>query len=304
MKNYPLVSIVTVNYRQAQMTCDLLRSLSQVTYPALEVVLVDNGYEEDHHDLFVRHLPGLVLLKSRENLGFAGGTNLGIRQASGKYILLLNNDTVVPPGFLEPLVEVLEQHPDAGMVSPKIYYYDQPDVIQYAGTTPIDPITGRGEKIGHLKKDDGSYDHYGPTHLANGACMLVRRKVFEQVGLLSELYFMYYEEHDLCERARRASWDCYYTGKSHIHHRQSMSMGKYNPRKTYYLFRNRWLFMRRNHQPSHYWIFLVYFFSVAVSKNVLRHLLRRELDHARAIIDGLIWNFKNQKVYHNETINQ
>ena len=114
---------------------------------------------------------------------------------------------------------------------------------------------------------------------------------------------MYYEEHDLCERARRAGWQCYYTGRSYIHHRQSMSMGKYNARKTYYLFRNRWLFMRRNQLSSHYWAFFLYFFLVVVSKSLLKHLFRREPDHALAIIEGLMWNFKNLKIHHNETVN-
>ena len=117
-ETHPLVSVVTVNFRQPAITCDMLDSLTRSTYPKLEVILVDNGMEEDLQERFAGHYPELLLLKSWENLGFAGGTNLGIRRASGKYILLLNNDTVVPPGFLEPMVDLLED-PFTGFYQPE-----------------------------------------------------------------------------------------------------------------------------------------------------------------------------------------
>ena len=132
----PLVSIITVNYRQAQITCDFLDSLREIQYPHYEVLLVDNGLLADESDKFRQHHPHVRVINSPDNLGFAGGNNLAIREAAGDYILLINNDTIVPPDFLEPLVRVLETHSKAGMVSPKIYFYDEPRMLQYAGTEP------------------------------------------------------------------------------------------------------------------------------------------------------------------------
>ncbi len=302
-RQHPLVSVVSVNYRQEAITCDMLDSLRQILYPNYEVIVVDNGSNADQSALFRQHHPEVQVLRSSENLGFAGGTNLGIRHSKGEYILLLNNDTIVPPDFMAPMVEVLEQEERAGITSPKIFYYDQPDVIQYAGATSIHPVTGRGTKIGHRMQDDGSYGEVRPTALCNGACMLVRRRVFEEVGLLPEIYFMYYEEHDFCEHARQRGWQCYYTGTAYIHHRQSMTMGRQNPLKTYYLFRNRWLFMRRIRHDFRYYLFVCYFLLMGVPKNIVRHLLKREFDHVQSILKGIGWNIQHQKINPYEHIN-
>lgn len=303
-KTLPRVSIVTVNYRQPEVTCDLLRSLCDLTYPDLEVILVDNGMVEDQTARFESCAPaGTRIILSEENLGFAGGANLGIRQSTGSLILLLNNDTVAPPGFLEPMVELMASDERIGMISPKIYFYDQPDVLQFAGATEINTFTGRGRKIGFHQKDDGSFDYTGEVGLGNGACMLVRRSVFEEVGLLSELYFMYYEEHDFTERAKRAGWKMYYTGNSYIHHKQSMSMGKSNPRKTYYLSRNRLLFMRRILQGGKFYLFLTYYLLIGLPKTLFRHLRRGEIDHMYSTLRGLFWNINKRKIqYQHEGI--
>ncbi len=298
-----MVSIVTVNYHQPEVTYDLLRSLERVSYPCLEIILVDNGVG-DRRTYFTGELPPRTrLLVSEENLGFAGGTNKGIRVAGGDYILLLNNDTIVPAGFLEPMVELMETHPRIGMVSPKIYFHDQPNVLQFAGATAIHPLTGRGNKIGFQQIDDGSFEGTGPAPLGNGACMLVRRQVFEEIGLLSELYFMYYEEHDFCERAASRGWETYYTSRSYIHHRQSMSLGKLNPLKTYFLTRNRLLYMRRRYRGLAFYSFLLYYLLVGMPRSIFRHLMRGEFAHSQSVFRGLIWNLSNHHIqYHHEAI--
>ncbi|MDX2302978.1 MAG: glycosyltransferase family 2 protein [Microscillaceae bacterium] len=297
----PLVSIVSVNWNKPEITLDMVKSFKHVTYPNYELIIVDNGSTMGDIDP-VKNYPHVKLIKTGKNLGFAGGTNAGIRRAKGQYILLLNNDTIVPPHFLEPMVELMEQDIHIGIVSPKIYYFDSPQVIQFAGTTEINKITGRGHKIGYLQEDDGSYDQTVPTALTHGACMMVRKQVFQEIGLLSELYFMYYEEYDFCERAKKAGWTCYYTGKSYIHHRESMSMGKHNPMKTYYMFRNRWLYMRRIEKGWNYYLFLLYFLTVSIPKNMFAHLFKREITHVQSIFKGLIWNMGHLQIQQNETL--
>lgn len=295
-KQWPLVSIVAVNFRQAAITADFLDSIRQLTYPRIEVILVDNGCLEDKETLFKAHFPGLKVLSSAENLGFAGGNNLAIRQANGDYVLMINNDTLVPAGLLEPLVSLLEEKREVGIVSPKIYYADSPHIIQYAGINAINRFTGRGRSRAKQKIDDGSYNWIGPTTYAHGACMLVRAEVFSTAGLLSEKYFLYYEELDFCELVKQNGWEIYYAGSSHIHHRESLSIGKFNPLKTYYLFRNRWLFMREWYGVGFsYYFFVTYFLLVGVSWHLLKHWLRGEKAHVVAILRSVQWHLKPEK---------
>lgn len=292
----PLVSIVTVNFRKRGITCDLLDTVRAITYPNYELILVDNGAEADDRDVYEAHLPGIRVLRSEENLGFAGGNNLGIAQAKGDYILLINNDTLVPPGFLQPLVAVLNSDERIGIVSPKIYYHEQPKMLQYAGSKGINPFTGRGKNLAKGMLDDGIFERTGPTDLAHGACMMVRREVFEDIGLLSELYFMYYEEIDFCERARRSGWPIYFTSDAYIHHRESVSIGKFSTIKTYYLFRNRWLYMRRFYHGIPYYVFVLYFLTLGAPRHALQFWLKGEKAHARAVLRGLAWHAKNHAI--------
>lgn len=292
----PLVSVIAVNFRQAALTFDFLDSLRKITYKPVEAWLVDNGCLEDKSEDFRSHFKALEVLISRENLGFAGGNNLAIRQAKGQYILLINNDTLVPPDFLEPMVRVMEEHKEIGIVSPKIYYADAPNTLQYAGIDGIHRFTGRGLSPAKQKRDDGSFDRSGPTYFAHGACMLVRSEVFQKVGLLSEDYFLYYEELDFCEAVRAAGWDIFYTADSHILHRESSSIGKTNPLKTYYMFRNRWLFMRNWYTGFSYYLFVIYFLTIGVPWHLLKHWRKGEKEHVQAILKGVRWHFSSKKM--------
>lgn len=292
----PLVSIIAVNFRQASLTVDFLKSLRQIDYPAVEVFLVDNGCRKDQSAFFASHYPGLRVLRSAENLGFAGGNNLAVKQAKGKYILLINNDTLVPPDFLSPMLQVMEERKEVGIVSPKIYYADTPDTLQYAGISGINRFTGRGLNQAKLQVDDGSYDYTKSTYFAHGACMLVRGEVFQQVGLLSEDYFLYYEELDFCEAVRAGGWQIMYTASSHIYHRESSSIGKANPLKTYYLFRNRWLFMRKWYSGLSYYLFILYFLTIGVPWHLFKHWRKGEKQHMQAIWEAVKWHFNPVKI--------
>ncbi|HNY01467.1 MAG TPA: glycosyltransferase family 2 protein, partial [Bacteroidales bacterium] len=194
-ETYPLVSIITVNYNQSAVTLDLLRSLQRVTWPRLEVIVVDNASPSDRPERIREEFPGVTLILSPENLGFAGGNNLGIRQATGRYLFFLNNDTEVEPGVIEPLVSLLESHPEIGAVSPKIRYFDQPELLQYAGFTRMNPWTVRNRAVGFRQPDGPAFNTLSPTHAVHGAAMMVPRSVIDEVGEMSEEYFLYYEEH-------------------------------------------------------------------------------------------------------------
>ena len=295
LHNTPLVSIIAVNFRQTELTVDFLKSIKEIDYGTVEVFLVDNGCLEDKSDEFRTHYEGLEVMVSPQNLGFAGGNNLAIKKARGKYVLLINNDTLVPKHFLEPMIDIMETHAEVGIVSPKIYYADSPKTLQYAGINSINRFTGRGISEAKQRFDDGSFDYTAATYFAHGACMLVRAEIFQKVGLLSEDYFLYYEELDFCEAVRAGGWEIMYTSQSHIYHRESSSIGKTNPLKTYYMFRNRWLFMRNWYSGFSYYLFVLYFLTVGVPWHLFQHWRKGEKAHMQAIWQGVKWHFKPTK---------
>jgi GT2 family glycosyltransferase len=299
----PLVSIISVNYDQPAVTCELLASLRQLTYPNYEVIVVDNASPVTDPAPIKARFPEVQLICSAKNLGFAGGNNLGIKAARGKYVLFLNNDTEVEPGLLEPLVQLFEANPRAGLASPKIRYYHAEPLIQYAGCLGISPWTGRGRTIGSREPDHGQHDASRRTYLAHGAAMMLPRAVIQQVGLMPEQYFLYYEEHDWCQMVLRAGYECHYVGSTTVHHKESVSIGRASVLQTHYMFRNRLLFMRRNLRGGQFWVSALYFLLLAVPRHTLRFALGRRADHLRAMWRGLRWHLGHRHVHHNIFLN-
>jgi len=292
---HPLVSVITVNYNNTGVTCELLASLERISYPRLEVIVVDNASALDPtQEIMTRH-PGVKVIRSGENRGFAGGNNLGIQAAAGEYLFLVNNDTEFTEGLVEGLLEIFHQYPDAGVVSPKFHYFFQPGTIEYAGYHAVDMFTGRNSMVGCREKDQGQYDAVSTTHYAHGGAMMISRAALEKVGLMPELYFLYYEEFDWCEQFRRQGYKIYYQYKSLIYHKESMTTGKNSPLKTYYITRNRILFMRRNVQWPARLVFMLYFTCFTVPKNTLQYLLKREAAHLKAFWKGVLWNVRSRK---------
>ena len=286
----PLVSIITINYNQVRLTCELLESLRKLTYPAVEVIVVDNNSAEDPTDIIKARFPDVKLIVSKENLGFAGGNNLGIQASSGEYLLFLNNDTEVDSGLLEPLVELFKTNPKAGAASSKILYFNSGETIQYAGSSRIDPFTGRSKRVGYMEKDNGQYNTVRETELAHGAAMMVPRRVINKVGMMPEFFFLYYEEVDWCESIKRAGYKIFFVPHSKVYHKESMSIGKGSTLKTYYMTRNRLLYMRRNTEGFMKVSWILFFLFVSLPKNALMYTLKRDLEHARAFWKGLLWN--------------
>lgn len=294
----PLVSIISVVYNQTRVTIEMLASLRKVTYPNFEIIIVDNNSAEDPR-IIEEKFPEVKLIRSSSNLGFAGGNNLGIAQASGEYLLFLNNDTEVEPGFIEPLVHLFQHNKDAGIASPKIIYHGTDNLIQYAGSTGINSWTGRSITIGNQEKDSGQYNTSYPTQLADGAAMMVPMRVIRQVGLMPDLYFLYYEELDWCERIKKTGFTCHYVGHSVIFHKESVSVGKSSVLKTYYMNRNRLLFIRRNMTGWHLWTSSLVFLLLAVPKNSLKFSLHRDWKHVRAIGRSLLWHTRSANIHQN-----
>ena len=297
----PLVSIISINYNQARVTCAMLASLRALTYPNFEVIVVDNASPTEDPGPIAAEFPEVRLIRSEQNLGFAGGNNLGIRAAQGEYCLFLNNDTEVVPHLLEPLVAALERDARVGVVSPKIIFFNTNELIQYAGCHEgISPWTGRSHSIGYLAPDAVQYDVSGPAALVHGAAMMVPMAVIRRAGLMPELYFLYYEELDWCEMIKRIGCRCYYEAGATVYHKESVSVGQGSVLRTYYMNRNRLLYIRRNSRNWQFWSGCLFFLLVAVPKNSLRHALRREWHHLAALWRGLGWHLQGHDVHHND----
>ncbi len=296
----PLVSVISINYDHAEITCKMLESLTKISYPNLEVIIIDNGSPNEDPSIIKKRFPEITFIETGENLGFAGGNNLGICMSKGKYILLLNNDTIVTPGFLEPLVAKMEANPTIGAVSPKIRFYFKPQLIQFAGLTNINPYTVRSKGLGYGEEDKGQYEEDQVSAYAHGAAMMVSREMVEKVGLMSLAFFLYYEELDWGYRIRQAGYTIYYVHNSLIYHMESVSTGSQSPFKTYYMNRSRILYMRRNVRGSKAIIPILFLLIVTIPKNMTFYLLQGKFDLFRAYSKAVGWQFRTvfQKFIH------
>ncbi len=287
---YPFVSIITVNYNQAEVTCSLIASLHNITYPNFEVIVIDNASPTESPNIIKERFPNIILVENPINYGFAAGNNFGLMRARGQYVLLINNDIEVPANFLEPLVNKLMNNPQAGAVSPKIKYFFQPDTIQYAGFTPMNYLTMRNFAIGFREVDKGQFSSDRETYYAHGAAMMVPMEVVKKVGLMSYIFFLYYEEADWCERIKAAGYKIYFVHDSHVLHKESISTGKLSTLKIYYLTRNRLIFMRRNVNGSLFYKALFYQLFVAIPKNAIQYLLKGNFKAFYAYYRAIGWH--------------
>jgi GT2 family glycosyltransferase len=289
------VSVITVNYNHSNVTEALLESIFKTnTYQPLEIIVVDNGSKINPVPAWTVKYPEVKFIRSDENLGFAGGNNLGIERATGDYLFFVNNDTEFTEGLVGLLADVLDKHTDVGMVSPKIRYYDQPDTLQYAGYTPMNYYTARNSCIGQFEKDNGQYDSLtGETGYIHGAAMMLRREVVEKVGGIPDIYFLYYEEMDWCELVRRAGYKIWVNMQALIYHKESVSVGGKSPLKEYFMNRNRILFVRRNSSPFGKSVFWPYFIMVVTPRNIAGYIKDKQWNYIGVLLRAIRWNMCN-----------
>jgi len=299
-----MVSIITVNYNETATTCGLLDSIRRQGCPDVEIIVVDNASRENPAPIFQAGYPEVKYIRSEWNFGFAGGNNLALPFASGEYIFFVNNDAEIEPGCIEQLLQHFENHPNTGIVSPLICYFPEPEandvsgkrppyIVQYAGMTPVSPFTGRNLTLGEREPNCGQFVQPRPTAYAHGAAMMVPRKVLEQVGPMWEGFFLYYEELDWCERIRRAGFEVWVEPRALVWHKESLTLGKMGTAKTFYLTRNRMLFMRRNFNAGRLAVFFVFLLLVTLPKNGLRYIFKGDFENFKAFLRGVFSGFKS-----------
>jgi len=203
----------------------------------------------------------LILIENKKNYGFAEGNNVGIEFAiknlNPNYILLLNNDTVVDKDFLKILVQEGQANSKIGILGPKMYYYDNPNLIWSIGGK-IDWKLARGLHIGINETDTGQYKEKTNFDYINGSAILIKRKVLEEIGLLDEKFFLYFEETDLALRASKKGYHSTYIPNAKIWHKVSKSSGGIKKEVgLYYITRNRLIFMKKWANRSNLMIFII-----------------------------------------------
>lgn len=263
MVNWPLVYIIVLNWNGWEDTTECLNSIYRITYPRYRVVVVDNFSSDDSVSFIRQWAKGkglkvlncerdiiqdkslktqnseacdskaLIILQTGANLGYAGGNNVGIRYAlknNADYVLILNNDTIVNPNFLEPLVLSAEKEKIIGIIGGKILDYYKPDKIQTIGGGIYNPWQGRAK---YITTPDMQVDYI------SGCLMLIKRTLLEDIGLFDESYFLYFEDTDLNFRAKAKGWKIAVNPESVIWHKHSKAIGgNISPLKDYYGTRN------------------------------------------------------------------
>lgn len=259
---YPLVAIVILTWNQRDLTLECLASLAKMDYPAekLQIIVVDNGSSDDTAAAVRQGFPYAAMLENGDNLGFAEGNNVGIRHALGgpaKFIMLLNNDTIVDRQMLIALLTVMNQDPDVGIVGPKMLYFQPPDLIWCAGNH-INWRTGRSVRLQAEQPDTRSEETPTPVDFITACGILLRRQVIDEIGLLDPRFFIYYEETDWCVRAQRAGWRILYVPAARLWHKVSAAMGTTSPATDYYMARNSIRFLSKNSHGLAKLVALVY----------------------------------------------
>lgn len=275
----PDITFITICYNGFKDTCELIESLhKKLKSVSYEIIVVDNASCEDEaakiHELY----PTVISIRSNENGGFSGGNNIGIRAAKGKYIFLINNDTYIESDEIAYLVERLESRPEIGGVSPKIRFAFPPQHIQFAGFTPLTKITLRNNMLGFDCPDDGSYDIPHPTPYLHGAAMIIKREVIEKIGMMPEIFFLYYEELDWSTSMTRAGYELWYEPRCTVFHKESQSTGQLSKLRTYFLTRNRLLYARRNMKGMERLMSVLYQSTIASGKNSLSFAFKGRFD--------------------------
>ena len=249
----PRVAAIVLNYNGRAVTLQALASLGAMDYPAFDLVVVDNGSTDGSHGAIAEAFPAVVQRRTEENLGPAGGCNLGIRWALEQggarrydYLLILNNDIEVAPDMLTEMVRVAESDARIGVVGPKAYYYapaDRDRIWSAGGRLRFRESVTR--ERGEGQRDRGQFDRDEEVDYINGCAMLVRREAFERAGLWDPIFHLAVEDADFCMRIKALGYRCWYAHRARLWHMVAYATGVYKPGKTFHTGRSTAIFVRR-----------------------------------------------------------
>lgn len=235
-------AVVILNYNGEKFLREFLPPVLAHSGDA-KIVIADNASTDLSADVVKQKFPTAELIQLTNNYGFCGGYNRALRQVQAEYYVLLNSDVEVTPGWLSPLIRLLDENPAIAAVQPKILAYNERNKFEYAGAAGgfIDSLGYpfcRGRVFDFTEKDSGQYNDSREIFWATGACLVIRSKIYHELNGLDEDFFAHMEEIDLCWKIQRAGYKVFYCSMSHVYHVGGGTLSKSNPRKTYYNFRN------------------------------------------------------------------
>ncbi len=245
------VIVIVLNYNRAEDTIECIASVKASDYGNLEIVFVDNGSADDSEKRVMAAHPNVELIQNGENLGYAEGNNMGIRYAltlGADYVFVLNNDTTVEKGTIRRLVDVAEANSLATIVAPKALYYDRRDTVNSCGTTMdwprLRPYVGECGQ-----KDDGRFGGIKEKEILPGSALLMKRRLFGEVGFFDKRYFLIHEDADLCLRNLKKGFKNVLAADAVIHHKAAKTLSSYPFLTQYYSTRN-FLYLAREHATA------------------------------------------------------
>jgi hypothetical protein len=266
--NEPLVHVIVLSYNGKQLTLDCLSSVLLSEYDNFVIVVVDNASTDQSANAirhtFVNELSSgkMILIENKDNLGFAGGNNVGMEYAfrnHADYLLLLNNDTLVDKKLLQEMIRVCESDNSIGIAGPKIYYQMPSNQIWFAGGE-IKLHKGLSRHIGIRQTDRGQFDKNGDCDYVTGCAMLIRRSVVERIGYLDTIYPMYSEDADYCMRAKRAGYRIFYVSTGKVWHKISAAAGgQLKWRKIRFRLWSNFIFLKRYARWYHWFTIPLFF---------------------------------------------
>lgn len=291
------VSIIVLNWNGKKFLKNCLDSLSKLTYSSVEVIVVDNNSNDGSQEFIRKNYPEFTLIENKENYGFAKGNNIGFKKSKGKYVLFLNNDTVVTPDFLQPLIEDFNNDPKIGCVQPQIRLMEDKSRLDQIGS--YISYVGFLYHYGYRKKySEKNYGKIKNIFSAKGACIMFPRKLLEEIGLFDEDFFIFFEETDLCFRVWLSGHKVLYEPKSLIYHLvggDTIASDKYKyERRIYLIFRNTNCSYLKNFGTRN----MITVYSIFLSVQILIFLLfliQLRFNLLRAIIKAYWWNIVNIK---------
>ena len=295
-ESIPKVSIVILNWNQRDMTLACLASLKKVDYPNCEIILVDNNSIDDSVSSIKKEYPELKIIENRKNLGVAGGRNVGIEYVQQKdtdYLLFLDNDTIVHRDFLNEMVKVGESNKRIGILTGKIYHYSEPNIIWSAGGS-LSLYRCHISAIGYGEIDKGQYDDIREVDHVAGCCLMIKKKVVDEIGILDQNFIEYFtEDTDWCLRAKKKGYKIAYVPKSVIWHHVVKKTSLSN--RYWYLKGRNLMWLMRKHARLHHWIIFSFFFIVGSMNVLYREAIAGNLKQFLMMAKGTLNSFKIRK---------
>jgi hypothetical protein len=279
MTNFAPVTIIVVNWNGRRHLEPCLGALTAQRYQPREIIVVDNGSTDGSVEYMAAHFPDVRVIGLKTNLGFAAANNVAIRESSGEYVALINNDAYADPDWLANLVAVAEADPTIGMVASKMLFADRPGIINSTGIC-VDRAGIAWDREGGVPDTATSINAieiFGPC----GGAALYRRSMLDAIGLFDEAFFMYLEDVDLAWRARRAGWRCCYAPAAQVRHHHSASAGEGSPFKSFQLGRNKLWLLAKNYPARACWKYVPLVIAYDVAAVVYALVARRDVHALR-----------------------